>query len=362
VPSRREQLLIYRFVADRVQRAALVGDPEADVPGPRRLGPALFAGLMVGAIVMAGIGINALLHATSSSDWRQRDGLVVVAETGARFVYLDGRLRPVANLASARLALAGASASPIVVPAARLAGVPRGPRIGIAGAPDVLPDRSALAAPPWTVCSTTTAQPAVAALLVDPPPAGGTNVDGSAILVRATAGNLVALWHGRRYAPPAGLPDTTAVTRTQPPLRVSDVLLAAVDPGAPAELDGATPLSAPNSIRALCVVWDPTRPAHSYAYTTLPGGLEAAGPNAGRIVIQPSRGAIIQAANDAAPELRGRRYLVTDEGIRYELVSNGAVDAADALGYKGYRAISVPGALVSLIPAGPAIDPDALVR
>lgn len=345
--SRRSQLWTYQFVADRVQRAALTGDPDAPDPGHRRLGRALFAGLMAGIIVFAGAAIAGLLGVRTDSEWQQRDRLVVVAETGARFVYLDRRLRAVDNLASARLALPGATDRTVVLPARALEGVPRGPRIGIAGAPDVLPERSALAGPPWTVCSSKT----TTTLLLGPAPDGGTDATASAILVRAANGERFVLWQGRRH-PATGTDPDLAVP-------VGDALLAATELRDPAELRGATPRPAPEGIQAVCVVWDPAAEPSVHTYAALPAALRG-NAVAQRVVVEPGRGAIMQARGDAATDLRGRRYLLTDQGIRYELVSNGAVDAADALGYGGHRAVTVPGELVSLVPSGPALDPDAL--
>ena len=74
--------------------------------------------------------------------WRAKSGaIVLVEETGARYVYVDGTLfAPVLNYASARLAL-GAEAPVEVVSRDSLSGMPVGAPIGIPGAPDGLPIR-----------------------------------------------------------------------------------------------------------------------------------------------------------------------------------------------------------------------------
>jgi hypothetical protein len=360
--SRKETLEGYRFAVDRVQRAALTGDPESTDSNYRQLSLALFVGLMVGIIVAAGVAINGLLRTRVGSDWKQHNSLVIVAETGDRYLYLDGRLRPVANLASARLALYGSADHPTVVPVQQLSGVPRGPRIGIDGAPDLLPDDVALARPPWTICDTATQTEPAVSLVLGQRQDGGVAVTDRALVVQATGpdGGLVALWHGRRFAFPADTTKAALGLTAQPPLRVDSVTLALIAPGDPTDLSGAALTVGPAGARTLCVVWDPVAPAQWYISTTSPTGPDHPGTPKLRIIVDAGRGALIQATGDATPAIKGRRYLITEQGVRYELVSNGAVDAAAALGFSGVRATPVPGELVSLIPSGPALDPDAL--
>lgn len=66
-------------------------------------------------------------------------------ETGTRYLFLDGRLRPVRNYASALL-LTGKGAAVRTVAAKALSDVPHGAPIGIDGAPDSLPTPATLLA------------------------------------------------------------------------------------------------------------------------------------------------------------------------------------------------------------------------
>ncbi|OKH69403.1 hypothetical protein EB74_30020 [Mycobacterium sp. SWH-M5] len=61
--------------------------------------------------------------------------IVMDRASGERYVNVNGRLHPVLNLSSARL-IAGSYMAPTAVTAASIASFPKGPKVGIAGAPD----------------------------------------------------------------------------------------------------------------------------------------------------------------------------------------------------------------------------------
>ena len=72
---------------------------------------------------------------------------------GGLYVVVEGTAHPVLNLASARL-VAGSAAEPKTVAAGALRDLPRGPTLGIVGAPNAL---GSGAAPAWTVCDAVSA-------------------------------------------------------------------------------------------------------------------------------------------------------------------------------------------------------------
>ncbi|GHJ05916.1 hypothetical protein TPA0907_02830 [Micromonospora humidisoli] len=81
---------------------------------------------MVAVLVAAGVGIYGLLTKVGGNSWRQPGAVVVEKESGATYIYLDGRLHPTLNYASALLA-AGRPGTPVVrVSASTLGTVPRG--------------------------------------------------------------------------------------------------------------------------------------------------------------------------------------------------------------------------------------------
>lgn len=128
--------------------AAHDGNPSH--PPGRRAGLSLLAGVLVAALGLAGFAVWGLLQPGGSTKWRSGTAVIVEKESGAKFVYLDGVLHPVANYASALLIVGAAK----TIPVARrsLAGARRGSLLGIPGAPDSLPRRRDLLGGQWAVC------------------------------------------------------------------------------------------------------------------------------------------------------------------------------------------------------------------
>jgi type VII secretion protein EccB len=150
--TRRDQVQAYRFVTRRIVSALLSGDPETTDLPMRRLGLAVFGSAMVAAIVLAGAGVYGLM--TKGGAPLETNTLVIEKETGATYVFVDGRLYPTLNYTSARLIL-GDGAPPVrSMSQASIRERPRGRMVGIVGAPDDLPDRSSLVGLPWSVCNT----------------------------------------------------------------------------------------------------------------------------------------------------------------------------------------------------------------
>lgn len=128
----------HRHLAARLSSALVTGHRwQTDSP-ERRLRFGLMAGALVTAAVLAALSLGVAGRATTTAaPWWHEGAFLAERETGARYVVLDGRLRPVPNHASALLVLGRSDASPQVVPRAELP-VP-GPALGIPGAPDRLP-------------------------------------------------------------------------------------------------------------------------------------------------------------------------------------------------------------------------------
>lgn len=96
-------------------------------------------------------------------------------DSGQIYVVIDGRLHPVMNLTSARLA-SGQSGNPTFVKADELAKYPHGPWVGIVGAPTHMPIRTSEKSQ-WAVCDTA-------------PAATATSSAGKAPVVTGLAGTL----------------------------------------------------------------------------------------------------------------------------------------------------------------------------
>jgi type VII secretion protein EccB len=195
--SRKDQVQAYFFVVGRLAAAVTHGKPDVLQPPNRRLTSGIVLGVLL-ACVLAGIfGIYGVFKPGGDTSWRQAGAIVMDEDSGARYVYLDGQLRPVLNYSSARL-VTGQRGTGQIVSVARnsLAGTPVGQPIGIPGAPDALPAAGGLDTGPWTVC-TGPSGPTVTLLLGQ---AEGTVAGpGQALIVAGPDGAGWLVWQGRRH-------------------------------------------------------------------------------------------------------------------------------------------------------------------
>src|SRR5262245_16043321 len=99
--TRTEQVQAYRFVTRRIVSALLSGEPETTERPMRRFGMAIFGSSMVAAIVFAGVGVYGFINPAGGA--LEDKSIVIERETGARYVFVNGKLHPVLNYASARL-------------------------------------------------------------------------------------------------------------------------------------------------------------------------------------------------------------------------------------------------------------------
>lgn len=198
----------------RVTSALIVHETDPELTPLRRGMGAVFAGLMISVLVAAGFGIYGIFTGIGGDSWRA-DGMVIVEkETGASYLYQDGSLRPVLNLASARL-LSGAPGEEVKrVSGEDLAGLPRTSTVGIAGAPESLPPADRMASVPWTMCSVLGEDAAGASvtsttLLVGGESSGGTPLGSRGLLVRDDEdGASYLIWNNHRYRISGDSPDS----------------------------------------------------------------------------------------------------------------------------------------------------------
>ncbi|MGV9263222.1 type VII secretion protein EccB [Kitasatospora sp. NPDC003701] len=202
--SRRDQVQAHLFVMSRVAAGVLRAEPDApDTPvGRTNRGAAI--GLAVALLIGAGAGVYGLVKPGGATGWQKPGTLVVVKETGARYVFAGGLLHPVLNESSAKL-LAGDQLKVDQVSARSLEKAERGTPIGIVGAPDGLPGPAAVAGADWLVCTVQTAGAAAARSAPQLSVAVGTRQSGRSagdrgVLIAAPDGGVHLLWHGRRFA------------------------------------------------------------------------------------------------------------------------------------------------------------------
>ncbi|WP_030486405.1 type VII secretion protein EccB [Micromonospora chokoriensis] len=184
--TRRDQVQAYRFVTRRIVSALLSGDPETTNLPMRRLGMAVFGSVLAAAIVLGGVGAYGQL--TGNAAPLDDQTLVIERETGATYVFMQGKLHPTLNYTSARLIVNDGNAQVRTMSQASLRDRPRGVTLGIVGAPDALPDRKSLTGLPWSVCDVPNPidrQRSSTRLVIDRPLPGGTPLGDRAVLVAA---------------------------------------------------------------------------------------------------------------------------------------------------------------------------------
>lgn len=124
------------------------GGKELDPAAPLR---AVVAGVALTAILILGGVFYGLLRPGLPGGW-ENNRLILVSDTGARYVSVEGVLYPVINTASARLLMPAGEFSVLTTDQSSLDGIEIGPTIGILGAPDDLPTPAGLINDGWIGC------------------------------------------------------------------------------------------------------------------------------------------------------------------------------------------------------------------
>ncbi|WP_163508141.1 type VII secretion protein EccB [Fodinicola acaciae] len=236
--SKRDQLQAHQFQVQRAVSALVLQETDPEQPPFRRVSGAAIGAVVLGVISLVIAGVFGLIFPGGNKSWQDGNSIIVEKETGTRFVYLDGQLHPMANYASAVLAL-GKKADALSISGNSLVGVPRGPVIGIPDAPDSLPGPDK-ALGGWSLCSQPTTGPtgasvASSVLLVGANPSGGTPVGGGAVLVRTSdTGPQYLLYNGYRHQIDSA--ETVRVglaVSSVPVVRVSPALVESLPQGEP---------------------------------------------------------------------------------------------------------------------------------
>ncbi|RJO79845.1 type VII secretion protein EccB [Nocardia panacis] len=145
----KHQISGWRFLLHRIEHALVRRDASMVDDPQRGRATALTVGVVLACVVIAGSAALAFFKpAKRVGDSR----LVAEKDTGALFVRIGNRLHPALNLTSARLIL-GAADNPVQVSTEELSHLPRGPLVGIPGAPDSISEGNDLNSV-WTVCDT----------------------------------------------------------------------------------------------------------------------------------------------------------------------------------------------------------------
>ncbi|MFJ2835028.1 MULTISPECIES: type VII secretion protein EccB [Nocardia] len=146
----------YRFLLRRLDHALVRRDVRMLHDPMRSQSRSMMVGAVLGLIIVAGAAILGFLKPQGAIG----DALIVSGkQSGAMYVVVEAKegektLHPVLNLASARL-IAGDAQTPKSVKDDKLGSMPRGPLLGIPGAPAAMPGSKQGDSSNWTLCETT---------------------------------------------------------------------------------------------------------------------------------------------------------------------------------------------------------------
>ena len=201
--SRRDLIQSFQFAARRVVSAVVMRQTDPTEWPYRRLGGAGFGAVMLAVIALAAVGIYGMIVPGGKTSWKDGRTVIVVKETGASYVYIENKLHPVLNFASAALLVGTTQIT--ATSSASLEGVTRGVELGIPGAPNTLPKDEDLVAPPWSLCTQQVPDSAGklvsrTRLVVSRSPGQGARPGEKALLVTDTAdGSQHLIWHDLRF-------------------------------------------------------------------------------------------------------------------------------------------------------------------
>jgi type VII secretion protein EccB len=155
--TKKDLVEAYSFSRRRLVTAFVSGAPGGREVEPARPGRMIVGGVALAILLVAGAAIAGALSDRAEVDWK-KPGLVA-DDRGTLYVILDEdsvpgvpRVRPVINVTSAQLIL-GATVEARKVPDDELAGVRKGPTIGILDAPATVPTVKNLDQSGWTSCT-----------------------------------------------------------------------------------------------------------------------------------------------------------------------------------------------------------------
>ncbi|MFF9488536.1 type VII secretion protein EccB [Streptomyces sp. NPDC014676] len=473
--SKRDQVQAHLFIMGRLASAMLRSEPDAPESPLGRTNRGAAIGVIIAVLVCAGAFVFGLIRPGGNDSWRSGENLIVDKDTGARYLYLDGRLRPVRNHASARL-VTGGEVGVTTVGTSSLAGTPHGTPVGIPDGPEALPGTGDLDRTPWLVCSgvlprttgvvTTTTTLALGTDAPQDVPGGRRLGEDEGLLVTGPDDTTYLLWQGSRLrlderakaAEALGYGDVTPRPVSAafldafplgPDLAPADVpgrggkgpelggrstrigQLFKVDvPGSAARYhlltrEGLVPLT---DTGATLLLGDPLTREKAYAgeaatvvtlgadtlaghlapdtrgsgterlpakppravtvatgsvscaevdsadsgvrvgisvlpQDALPPAVQAPAPEVepgclkvDSIAVRAGKGALVRALSASGSALGDTTYLVTDEGVKYRLLSQ---EAVAALGYEGIEARTMPSPMLAMLPSGPDLTPEA---
>jgi type VII secretion protein EccB len=197
--TQRDHVHAHQFQMGRMSSALVLGDPtSAENPSNRSM-VGLLVGLVLAVLIVAGFAVYGLLVPGGSKAWSAEGAIIVEKETGNRYVYLNGSLRPTLNLTSAML-IEGPSSKIQLTSRNSLKGVPHGSPIGIAGAPQSVPAPGSIVTGGWLAClSGSVGGPADGVSLNLDPAAVSRQLGADRFMLVNAGGDDYLVWRNHRF-------------------------------------------------------------------------------------------------------------------------------------------------------------------
>ncbi|MBY8862753.1 type VII secretion protein EccB [Nocardia sp. CA2R105] len=145
----KHQISGWRFLLHRIEHALVRRDASMVDDPQRGRSTALSIGIALACVLIAGAAVMAFFKPAKQV---ANANIVSDKDSGALYVRLGGRLYPALNLTSARL-ITGAAENPTPVSQDEITKYPRGPWVGIPGAPGSIVDDGNRDSS-WAVCDT----------------------------------------------------------------------------------------------------------------------------------------------------------------------------------------------------------------
>ena len=149
--TKKELIEAQGFSRRRLLSAFIGGAPGGKELEPAQPLRAVVAGIALTAMVIIGGVFYGLISPGLPKGW-ENNRLILVSDTGARYVSIDGVLYPVINTASARLIIEPSEFKVITTDQKTLEGKEIGATLGILGAPDALAKPEQLINDGWSAC------------------------------------------------------------------------------------------------------------------------------------------------------------------------------------------------------------------
>lgn len=150
--TKRDLVEAHSFSRRRLVTAFVSGAPGGREVEPNRPGRMVVGGVGLAVLVVAGGAVMGVLKPRTPDNWLEEDGLVIVKESGARYMVVDGTLHLAENTTSAQLYFRGAT-NVRQVPQEEIDKQEIGGPLGIYGAPDSPPGPGRLVGTGWSACA-----------------------------------------------------------------------------------------------------------------------------------------------------------------------------------------------------------------